>query len=251
MNRQYSSEEVQQIIARALELDQHTSLQADSHKAETEGFSEGDLARIASEVGIQPEAVRQARLELQASAMQATVSGNLIRVEETVQGTLDDDGLRRLERDVSGIVAQETSGNPLGMSESTMLGSSSIRYKTGYLKEQLEGHKLQFTIQCGPDHVDLDVTDDISNSVIGLYGGIIGGAGLGIGLGVGLGIGIGVLGSAAFSVLFPVATLSGMYALSRKLVSQFRSKRIREVERLSKALITAITAETARGIDQV
>lgn len=247
MERQFSSEEVQKIIARALEIDHETRSDPAARDATADGFSESDIRRIAAESGIPAGAIRKATVEAASRPAEVVVSGNLIHVEQSVPGHLDDEGLRRLEREVAGIISQESSTGPLNLPGSTALGSSSIRYRTGYLKEQLEGHKLQFTIQNEADGVRLEVSDDISNNVIGLYAGIIGGGGLGIGLGVGLGVGIGALGSAAFSILFPVATISGMYVLARKVASQFRAKRRGEVQRISTSLLSAIRAELSRG----
>ncbi|MFP4508677.1 MAG: hypothetical protein ACLFNQ_00960 [Spirochaetaceae bacterium] len=247
MDKQFSSEEVQKIIARALEIDHETRSDSAPQDTTTDRFSEGDIKRIAAEAGIPADAIRKATVEAVTRPAEVVVSGNLIRVEQFVPGHLDDDGLRRLEREVSGIISQEGSGGPLNLPGSTVLGSSSIRYRSGYLKEQIDGHKLQFTIQNQADGVRLEVNDDISNSITGLYGGIVGGGGLGIGLGVGLGVGIGALGSAAFSILFPVVTISGMFVLARKVAAQYRARRREEVQRISTSLLSAIRTELSES----
>lgn len=249
MAEQYSGEDVQRIIARAVELESELRAASPTEKPGPEGFDEADLDRIATEVGIPREALRMAVAEYRSPPVEVEIEGNTARVSRTVPGALDDEALRRLEREVASIITHEASSGPIGIPGSTDVGSSSIRYRSGYLKEQLEGHKLQFTVRRTAHAVELDLSDDMSNNIIGLYGGLVGGAGLGMGLGIGLGVGLGVLGSAGFALIFPVVTIAGMYVLARRLVRQFKAKRVQEVRRIAESILAAIRSETTRNQD--
>ena len=250
MAERYSGEEVQRIIARAVELENELRAGSPTDKPEADVFNEADLDRIAGEVGIPQQALRLAIAEHRSPPVEVGFEGTTARVRRAVSGTLDDEALRRLEREVTSIITHEASSGPLGLPGTTDVGSSAIRYRSGYLKEQMEGHKLQFTIRSTGRSVELDLSDDMSNNIIGLYGGLVGGAGLGMGLGIGLGIGLGVLGSAAFSLIFPVVTIAGMYGLARRLVQQFKAKRTQEVRRIAESILAAIRAETTRDHDE-
>ena len=203
MAERYSEEDVQRIIARALELESELRSESREQAPGAEGFDDGDLDRIATEVGIPSEALRIAVAEYRSPPVEVTLEGNTARVSRTIPGVLDDESLTRLEREVSSIIRQEDSSGPVALPSTTALGSSSIRYRSAYLKEQLEGHRLQFTVRSTGDAVELEVLDDMSNTVIGLYGGLVGGGGLGMGLGVGLGVG---LGAREYGRFFPCAT---------------------------------------------
>ncbi len=250
MSERYSGEEVQRIIARAVELENELRVESPAEEPGPEGFDEADLDRIAAEVGIPREALRVAVAEYRSPPVEVGFQGNAARVSGTVPGTLDDEALRRLEREVTSIIAHEASRGPLGIPGSTDVGNSAIRYRSGYLTEQMEGHRLQFTIRSTGRTVELDLSDDMTNSIIGLYGGLVGGAGLGMGLGVGMGVGLGVLGSAAFALIFPVVTIAGMYALARRLVRHFKAKRTQEVRRIAESILAAIRSETTRNQDE-
>ena len=236
---------MQRIIARALELESELRSESREQAPGAEGYDDGDLDRIAAEVGIPSEALRMAVAEYRSPPVEVVLEGNTARVSRKIPGALDDEALTRLEREVSSIIRQEDASGPIALPSTTALGSSSIRYRSAYLKEQLEGHKLQFTVR-STGGVELEMLDDMSNTVIGLYGGLVGGGGLGMGLGVGLGVGLGALGSVPFALIFPVVTIAGMYTLARGLVRHFKAKRVREVHRIAESLVAAITAEIAR-----
>lgn len=244
--KQYSGDDVQRIIARALELESDLGSEDASGAPSADRFDDADLQRIANEVGIPEKALRMALTEHRSPAVNVELEGNTARVACSIPGVLDQDALERLEREVSSIMAQESGGSPIGLPGKTVLGGSSIRYGTGYFKEQLEGHKLSMTVRTTGHSVDVEIVDEMGNTVVGLYGGLVGGVGLGAGLGIGLGVGLGALGSVAFSIVVPVVTITGVYALARHLVRRFKEKRASEVRRIAESLVAAITTEMAR-----
>lgn len=238
--RRYTDEEIRHLLKRASEIER----QGTSLPARVAGPTLADLESIASEAGINPEAVRKAAQELESGGtylpslahrgsgfMGAPLS---IELERVVDGEASNDVLESLMPLIQG--AADGVGHP------SLMG----RTLTWQSEDASKTRVLQISVRATRTRTRIVVSERYGNLAGGLFGGIIGGVGGGVGMGVGLGVGLGALGSALFATVFPLGIITGSYFIARAIFKSTVQGRMRALTRLIEDLRRAVED----GIDE-
>ena len=233
-SRRYSDEEVQRLLTRAAELES----QGISLPARVSGPSLAEIEAIASEAGINPDLIRQAARELDSPSGGVTVltpqssaflgAPTVFELERTVPGEAPQSVLERLvpliQRAADGV------GHP------ALLGKT----LTWQAQDASKMRTLQVSASVGRGETRLSIEERYGAMAGAYFGGIMGGGGTGLGLGVGFGVGLGALGSAAFTVLFPLAAMGGAWALARGIFRTSVHGRMRILTKLMNEMVATV-----------
>lgn len=233
-SRLYGEEEIRRILFRATELQKtEPSLGAGG------GMTLTDLEDVAAEAGIDIRHVRRAAIEVDSAgrgdSMWAPLLGGspTLRRDTTLTGELPDD---RLD-DFLGIIQSTVSyhGQPSVVGRTlTWQGESPDKTR-----------KLRVVISSRSGTTQIRIEENLSQMAGGLFGGL--GAGVGIGVGVGAGLpAAGALGSAAFAVAAPLATITLRLVAARAIFRRIVNTRSGVIDRLFEGLVQ----EAQATIDQ-
>jgi hypothetical protein len=232
--RRYTDDEIRHLLKRASEIEQQGGLVP----ARVAGPTLEDLEAIASEAGINPEAVRKAAQELETGSPVVPSIGHRgsgflgaplsIELERVVKGEASTDVLESLVPLIQG--AAEGLGHP------SLMG----RTLTWQSEDASKTRVLQISVRTTRSQTRIVVSERYGNLAGGLFGGIIGGVGGGVGLGVGFGVGLGALGSALFATVFPLGIITGSYLIARTAFKSTVQGRMRTLTRLIEDLRRAV-----------
>jgi hypothetical protein len=233
-SRRYTDEEVRLLLERASEIEsQGTSL-----PARTAGPTLRDLEAIASEAGINPDAIRKAAEELDGGRAVVPLSDHRgsgflgaplqLDLERVVPGEAPTQVLESLVPTIQR--AAEGVGHPSLMGK-TLSWQSEDASKT---------RMLQVSVRVSRGETLLMISERYGNLAGGLFGGIIGGVGGGVGLGVGFGVGLGALGSALFATVFPLGIIGGSYLAARTIFKSAVHSRSKALTRLMDEMVAAV-----------
>jgi hypothetical protein len=224
-SKRYSKKEIERIFKRAVDLQRKELHQAGG----TGEISLNELESIGKEVGIDPELIRAAALELDSEAGAKQVSGFLgetPRYERrfSIQRNLSDRDFRRIINALARILDAPGAGT----AEET-----GFVWSTDSLAAYQRGFRTIVSFSAMDEGGELRVTEDYTPLAGGLFGGIMGGFGLGGGLGIGLGVGIGALGSALFAALVPFGFVGAAYLLARGIFGLVVRSRRRKLAKIA------------------
>jgi hypothetical protein len=220
----YSEREMKQIIEHALKMQQKTK----TPRVPTDEHSLSDIIEISRDLGISEEMIRQAAHDLDSGKRQSLAKKLLgDDLQQTHRLVLDYpaemEKLEQLAVELSKIT--RISGNV------SMIGKT-LLWQSDYKARQEQSWNLSISVSVKKEKTIIEIENQNTMLAGGLFGGLGGGVGLGAGFGVGLGVGLGALGSAAFSILFPIGVLCGSLAMARKifvLVSKHRRKKLDQI----------------------
>ena len=221
------------ILKRAAEL-QHEEPEAPS----ASGLSLHELEEIASEAGIDPRFLRRAAAELGTNPEPPSPSSLLagapvtVTLQRTMPGEVPEEAFERLVLEIQ--LATSLHGQP------SLLG----RTLTWRTDSPGNTRSLQIVVSSRGGVTQLHVEERLQQIAGGLFGGLLGGVGGGIGIGVGLPVGIEVLGSAAFTVAWPLGVLGLTYIGTRAIFRTVSRRRQRALQKLLDRL-SAVVAEEA------
>ncbi|MGD2135878.1 MAG: serine/threonine-protein kinase [Gemmatimonadales bacterium] len=238
--QQYSDAEVKQIIKHAAQM------QAE-HPTEEGALSVGGMERVAAEVGIPPDRVRDAARDVaprspRTPAPRSEWSWFLgrpskIQIERVVdrEVTPDDFGaiIDEVRRTVGNVGHVSTLGGSLAWSAMT--------------SGQGAGRSVQLSITPRRGTTRIYLEEQLANVAGGLFGGIMGGGG-GAGLGISFPLAIETLHMPALAALFGVIAVSGSWGIARSIFVSVANRRRAELEALADRLVEQL-AETARDGD--
>ncbi len=221
----YSTTDADLILARAAELDATTPTSG--------GLSLGGLQRIAGEVGIAPEHVARAALEVASPAGKLPVhpflgSPTRIVVERVARrefGTGDEAQMIDLVR--------QTIGN---MGQVSKLGRDLLWQVVVYRGGGSDRRELYITFRPANGETRIRMEENLKQVAGQYFGGLMGGLGGGT-TGISLGIGLGALHSALAAAGIWLTVFSSSYALARRLFRGQHRKRSSELETLADRLV--------------
>ncbi|HEX9754878.1 MAG TPA: serine/threonine-protein kinase [Gemmatimonadales bacterium] len=231
----YSEHQVQAIVGRAAALEASTPTSAGS-------MTMGGIERLAAEVGIPAEHVRQAardigRPELPPEKVNPLLgSPTYIVLERVVDGHVPESEYATLVEEM------RMATNNLG-AVSTLGRSLAWRMVT---VPSTSGRDVQVTVSPRGGKTRIRVEERLNPLAGALFGGIVGGWGGG-GTGMALGVGLGALESVAAAVAMLVFNLGGSYTLARTLFRNAHRKRLGELTGLIDRLAEHC-ADTAVGV---
>jgi hypothetical protein len=235
--RRYGETEVARILRRATELQQEEPVLARGR----EGLSLAELEEIGAEVGIDPQFLRRAAVELDSTAGEpsgwARVLGERVTLlqETVVPGELGEGGFERLVP-----VIQEVAED---FGQASLLG----RTLTWRAETASKTRSLQVMVTSRNGETHIRVEERLHQFASGLFGGTLGGVGGGVGLGVGLPVGIEVLGSALFATAFPLGILGITFLTARKIYQAVARRRKKVLALLLQRLADAVADDVAEG----
>jgi tRNA A-37 threonylcarbamoyl transferase component Bud32 len=214
--RRYSEPQVEAIVGRAAALE--------ATRPTGDGMTLGGIERLAAEVGIPPEHVRQAardvgRPELPAPKVNPLLgSPTHIVLERVVDGQVPESEYALLVEEMrmatNNLGAVSTLGRSLAWRMVVSPGGT--------------GRDVQVTVSPRGGKTRIRVEERMNPIAGALFGGIVGGWGGG-GTGMALGIGLGALESVAAAVAMLVFNLGGSYTLARTLFRNAHRKRLGEL----------------------
>jgi hypothetical protein len=235
--RRYGEAEVAKILRRATELQHEEPLRARS----SEGLSLAELEEIAAEVGIDPQLLRRAAVELDSVAGKpdgwAKILGDRMTLlqETVVPGELPDGAFEALVP-----IIQEVADD---FGQPSLLG----RTLTWRAETASKTRSLQVMVSARNGGTHIRVEERLHQLAGGLFGGTLGGVGGGVGLGVGLPVGIEVLGSALFATAFPLAVLGVTFVVARQIYRAVARTRRKVLATLLQRLAAAVTEAIAEA----
>jgi hypothetical protein len=235
--RLYDDEEVGRLLKRATEIQSREGT-SPTHGSSGSGMSLTELEDIASEAGIDARYLRRAAAEMDTAAPEDGFLGDVMGealslVQETVlPGELDEEGFER----VLVVLQRKTAehGQP------SLLG----RTLTWQAEAPNKMRSMLVTVTARDGQTHIRAEERLHQMASGMLGGIVAGGGLGVGLGVGLPIGIELMGSALFSVAFPLGMLGIAYMATRGIYASYAKKR----RRLLAELLDDASREAAAAI---
>ena len=240
-SRQYSDEEVQQVIRHAAEMQAERPTQEGA-------LSQGALEQVAAEVGISPQRVRAAVQEMDGPSPLATHepgrwvwfhgARTRIRVERTVEGEVPESEF---------VVLVDEIRRVLGMAGHPSTFGRSLDWSTSVAGQGV-GRELHVTVTPRGGKTYISVDEALGNLAGGLFGGVMGGGG-GAGGGMSLGIIAGELGLVGLGIGAAALAVSGAWMIARSIFRSVVRKRSNQLERLADHLATHIeraAAEHAR-----
>jgi serine/threonine protein kinase len=219
----YDTETGDRILARAAELE---ATSPTSH-----GLSLGGLTRIAGEVGIPPEHVAKAALEVAGSATPVPVNPFLgsptrLIIERTARGEFND---------VDAVFLVEALRSTLGnMGQVTRLGRE-LSWQTAIYGSGT-GRQVFATLSPGGGVTRIRLEENLRGLAGQLFGGITGGVGGGT-IGIWAGIGMGVLHSPAAAIGLGISAVGGCYLTARTLFRRANQRRSTELTALADRLV--------------
>lgn len=234
----YTDQEVQAIIKNALVLQRKNVLAM--QRESQEGLTISDIESIGSDVGISPEHIRQAVVDLATETKKGLADKFLggsanPEVKTVLPIAVEERELKRALMMMPSVTGDEGAGDAFG---------SSLRWTTSAVTTEKTGRRTDIMIDSSETHTSIQATDNLGQMAWGVFGGIIGGLGLGAGLGVGFGVGIGALGSALFSGIFPIGALVASYFFSRFIFSTVSKARKHRLEKIVDKLKQGLAKQT-------
>jgi hypothetical protein len=225
--KHYSDEEVALILKRATEMQR-----AEPNIESPTGLTLADLQGIAVEAGIDPELLRRAAAEIEhhsPTTIGAQLAGAplMIRLERVVPGEFPGSRLDELVPVIQVATAGQGTASAIGQ---TLTWSS---------RSENQMASQQILVSAKNGETLIRVEERFSQLAGALFGGIMGGVGGGLGLGVGAAVGS-VMGSLAFSLLWPIAIISGSYYMARQILRYQVGKRRRAAETLMDELVERV-----------
>ena len=226
--RRYNEEEVREIVRRASEREA-------SNPTASGAMTVGGVEALAAEVGIAPEAVREAARAL-APPLPAGASltpgqrhnawiGGPTRLmcERVVEGEVPDSEFPFLVEEIRRVLGHPGQVSQLGrtFSWTTVRGSASPR-------------NIEIAVAVRGGHTRISAHETLGALMGGIFGGVGGGVGGG-GMGLVIPLGQALLGGAAGFALIPV-WLAGVFGLTRAIYGRATRARARELEMLVERL---------------
>ncbi len=192
--------------------------------AEGGGLTLAELEEIAAEAGIDPRHLRRAATQLDEGMVGVPTEGIArllggplaIEFERRLAGELPESDFEQMIPEI-----QRAAG---GLGQASLLG----RTLTWHSSTPQGERSLQITVSSTHGRTRIRIQERLNGLAGALFGGFLDGGGGGVGLGVG----IGALGSAAFAIAFPVAVISGSYALARTIFGSTARRRQRALRDL-------------------
>jgi hypothetical protein len=224
--KHYTDAEAREIIKKALALQKET--RNDSEVPSSEGLTIEDLNAAANEIGVSQELIRRAAAELDFPPVPA--ARNRFVGAETEPVELRSVPVEAGEADLNKILMMIP--NLAGENGAGSVAGGMLTWTTSAWVATRDSRSMNVLVSSSDGETSVRVQDRLGQLAGGVFGGLVGGVGCGAGFGVGFGVGLGVLGSAVFSILFPLGTLALSYLGARaiyRVVLNGRRQRIRDV----------------------
>lgn len=240
-NKRYDDKQVGLILRRATEL----ATQGSPESAANEGFSLAELEQIALEAGIDPDLIRRAAHEVEATGggtgdWQWVLGAPMtIRVHRVVDAKVPDDMYDTLlsEIHLAGI----------GHGAAGLVGSTLSWKGTGTGQNP---DSIQITVTSRNGRTELHAEQKRGQTAAGLMGGLVGGGGVGFGAGMGVPLALNVLGSVAAAFVIPAVTVGAFYGAARGFFKYGHKKKADLLGRLLDRLVVLIEEGAALEIER-